>query len=71
MVGAHGFEPWTSSLSEMRSNQLSYAPVLAFSDFVVLLSCPLGAEQCNAAMPGLASDSFITEGREPDSLKRR
>ena len=26
MVGAHGLGPWTSSLSETRSNQLSYAP---------------------------------------------
>ncbi len=26
LVGAHGLEPWTSSLSETRSNQLSYAP---------------------------------------------
>ena len=26
LVGAHGFGPWTSSLSETRSNQLSYAP---------------------------------------------
>lgn len=26
IVGAHGFEPWTSSLSEKRSSQLSYAP---------------------------------------------
>ena len=25
-MGAHGLEPWTSSLSETRSNQLSYAP---------------------------------------------
>ena len=25
-VGLRGFEPWTSSLSEMRSNQLSYKP---------------------------------------------
>ena len=28
MVGAHGLGPWTSSLSETRSNQLSYAPPL-------------------------------------------
>ena len=34
MVGAHGFEPWTSSLSEMRSNQLSYAPFLLSRVFV-------------------------------------
>ncbi len=27
-VGAHGLGPWTSSLSETRSNQLSYAPGL-------------------------------------------
>ena len=26
LVGAHGLGPWTSSLSETRSNQLSYAP---------------------------------------------
>ena len=26
VVGAHGLGPWTSSLSETRSNQLSYAP---------------------------------------------
>ena len=26
MVGAHGLGPWTSSLSETRSNHLSYAP---------------------------------------------
>ena len=25
-VGVHGFEPWTSSLSATRSNQLSYTP---------------------------------------------
>ena len=29
MVGVHGFEPWTSSLSETRSNQLSYTPIPA------------------------------------------
>lgn len=28
MVGAHGFEPWTSSLSVTRSDQLSYAPFI-------------------------------------------
>lgn len=27
MVGARGVEPRTSSLSETRSNQLSYAPI--------------------------------------------
>ena len=31
LVGAHGLGPWTSSLSETRSNQLSYAPGLPFS----------------------------------------
>ena len=31
MVGIGGLEPPTSSLSEMRSNQLSYTPVTEFS----------------------------------------
>src|SRR5262245_13232892 len=26
LLGAHGFEPWTSALSGLRSSQLSYAP---------------------------------------------
>lgn len=29
LVGAGGFEPPTSSLSEKRSNQLSYAPIIS------------------------------------------
>ena len=29
-MGVHGFEPWTSSLSATRSNQLSYTPVSNF-----------------------------------------
>jgi hypothetical protein len=28
LVGAHGFEPWTSALSGLRSSQLSYAPLV-------------------------------------------
>ena len=43
LVGAHGLEPWTSSLSETRSNQLSYAPALRKA------SGPPETEQCNAA----------------------
>jgi hypothetical protein len=34
MVGAHGLEPWTSSLSGTRSSQLSYAPVYLFIVFI-------------------------------------
>ena len=49
-VGAHGLGPWTSSLSETRSNQLSYAPGLPPPG----PGLPgRGTVQC--AMPGLAS----------------
>ena len=30
VVGVHGFEPWTTSLSGTRSNQLSYTPKSRF-----------------------------------------
>jgi hypothetical protein len=33
MVGPNGLEPLTSSLSEKRSNHLSYDPILQFKDF--------------------------------------
>ena len=50
VVGAHGLGPWTSSLSETRSNQLSYAPGLPPPG----PGLPgRGTVQC--AMPGLAS----------------
>ena len=42
VVGAHGLGPWTSSLSETRSNQLSYAPGTPGD-------APPGTEQRNAA----------------------
>lgn len=33
MVGVPGFEPGTSSLSEKRSNQLSYTPIQSYGDY--------------------------------------
>jgi hypothetical protein len=33
MVGVPGFEPGTSSLSETRSNQLSYTPIHLYGDY--------------------------------------
>ena len=43
MVGAPGLEPETSSLSETRSNQLSYAPAL-HSKNVIVSQCFLMVE---------------------------
>jgi hypothetical protein len=37
-LGARGFEPRTSALSELRSNQLSYAPLASQSNAVKLPS---------------------------------
>ena len=46
MVGARGFEPRTSSLSETRSNQLSYAPFAEYN-YLKEQKCPLDFEQHN------------------------
>ena len=65
MVGAHGLGPWTSSLSETRSNQLSYAP--GFLRFLPARGPPgNGTVQC--AMPGLAPG---VRRRGACSFKRR
>ena len=58
LVGAHGFGPWTSSLSETRSNQLSYAPPPPPSGN--------GTVQCGAwpGRPSRAACSFL-EGGDP------
>ena len=56
LVGAHGLEPWTSSLSETRSNQLSYAPALDGSLISFVFSFrPPGTEQCSAVCLASAS----------------
>ena len=49
LVGAHGLGPWTSSLSETRSNQLSYAPGRA--------GAPPGNGTVQRGAPGLALPS--------------
>ena len=56
-MGAHGLGPWTSSLSETRSNQLSYAPGLSFSS----VSPSPGSGQRNAAC--LTSSFRAPDGR--------
>ena len=59
MVGAHGLEPWTSSLSETRSNQLSYAPAAACRS--------PAAKQCNTTCltwPGLPGSPSAAEWRK-------
>ena len=52
-MGAHGLGPWTSSLSETRSNQLSYAPGVSSS----FSRSPLlpGKRTAQCRMPYLAS----------------
>ena len=50
VVGAHGLGPWTSSLSETRSNQLSYAPGTPGD-------APSGDGTAQRGAPGLAPPS--------------
>ena len=57
VVGAHGLGPWTSSLSETRSNQLSYAPGLSFS------SVPRPRETDSAMRRALPRPSRLRVGR--------
>ncbi len=38
MVGPNGLEPLTSSLSEKRSNHLSYDPNIQFKDFNIFIA---------------------------------
>ncbi len=52
-VGVHRFELWTSSLSAMRSNQLSYTPLLHLNYranliLIIFNTCPslAGTEPC-------------------------
>lgn len=73
-VGAHGFEPWTSALSGLRSSQLSYAPRyankkakplgLALSDYEVLDRASTGRDRVNQVQHRLGSV-------ENDSSRRR
>lgn len=57
LVGAHGLGPWTSSLSETRSNQLSYAPGFPMSFFFRLPG--LGSGQRNALCPAWPSRAAL------------
>ena len=74
-VGAHGFEPWTSALSGLRSSQLSYAPRyankkakpligLALSDYEVLDRASTGRDRVNQVQHRFGSV-------ENDSSRRR
>ena len=62
MVGARGFEPRTSPLSEKRSNRLSYAPTGALESTRAAASVNRGSGEAPAGAPALT-----VRGREKRS----
>ncbi len=65
LVGAHGLGPWTSSLSETRSNQLSYAPGFPYPYFLRLPGIREADSAMRCALPGPPKSLATFRGPAP------
>ncbi len=73
MVGVHGLEPWTSTLSVSRSNQLSYTPlrerctwqrtkicILPHAPYIFWMERAMGLEPITVCLEGRDSSHWAT-----------